>query len=200
MARAPQRPSAARTLQHARTHACCTHARTASRSLLLCRLCCSATRQQKWADDTAMIRCCFALSQKSTANRSSGAKSVWTTDGNVVDGQVRWQHPSGAETLLVPTISDAARRKALSRALRQHVDPAAVAAARRADARAKAQKRATDTTWRDNERDADAKAKAKKRADDPDWRDLSSVTLTPTHGARRSSALGRHATSSSTSC
>ena len=46
------------------------------------------------------------------------------------------------------------------------MDPAAVAAARRADARAKAQKRATDTTWRDNERDADAKAKAIATRDD----------------------------------
>lgn len=119
-----------------------------------------------------MPRVVWCVQMSGTTARSSGAKSKWTTDGEVVDGQVRWQHPSGAETLLVTTLSDVTRRKALSRTLRRHMDPAAVNAARRADSRAKAQKRARETTWRDDERVADAKAKAKKREDDPEWRDL----------------------------
>ena len=88
------------------------------------------------------------------------------------NGEVQWRHPSGAVQVLHSTVAAATRRKALSRALQAHVDPAALDRSREANALAMANKRAIDTKWRDEERKDDAKAKAQKRADDPEWRDL----------------------------
>lgn len=91
-------------------------------------------------------------------------KSDWKADKPDANGDTLWRHPSGAETVIASTMKDAARRKALSRALIEHLDPGAIA-------REMAQKRADNPKSRERERRANALAMAEKRAEDPEWRE-----------------------------
>ena len=96
--------------------------------------------------------------------------SAWKAD-EPVDGNVLWRHPSGAEKQLASTCTGAARRNALSRALKMYQQPAAAKSARQSHALAMAQKRAEDTAWRERERNANAEAMATRRATDSEWRE-----------------------------